>query len=61
MKDSPAIIALINWPGFIMVLNTLIPISLYISVEMIRLGQSFLIKWDVNMYCKETDTPAVAR
>jgi len=59
--ESPALIALINWPGFIMVLNTLIPISLYISVEFIRLGQSLLIKWDIHLYHKETDTPAVAR
>eukprot|EP00111_Clytia_hemisphaerica_P006727 TCONS_00019448-protein len=61
MKDSPAIIALMNWPGFVMVLNTLIPISLYISVEVIRLGQSFLIDWDLNLYYEENDTPAKAR
>lgn len=31
------------------------------SVEIIRLGQSFLINWDVEMYHEETDTPALAR
>ncbi len=31
------------------------------SVEVIRLGQSKLIDWDIGMYHKETDTPAVAR
>ena len=61
MKDSPGFIAVINWPGFIMVLNTLIPISLYISVEIIRLGQSWLIDWDQHLYYEENDTPAVAR
>lgn len=61
MKNSPALIALINWPGFIMVLNTLIPISLYISIEIIRLGQSLLIGWDRKLYYEENDTPAVAR
>lgn len=61
MKDSPALIAVINWPGFIMVLNTLIPISLYISIEVIRLGQSWLVNWDLNLYHSETNTPALAR
>ena len=37
------------------------PISLYVSVEIIRLGQSFLINWDLAMYHRETDTPAQAR
>ncbi|XP_065672695.1 phospholipid-transporting ATPase ID isoform X3 [Hydra vulgaris] len=60
-KNSPALIALINWPGFVMVLNTLIPISLYISVELIRLGQSLLISNDIELYDEGTDTPAIAR
>eukprot|EP00794_Sanderia_malayensis_P010085 gene10085-11115_t len=60
-KNSPALIALFHWPAFIMVLNTLIPISLYISIEIIRFGQSLLINWDLQMYHKQTDTPAVAR
>lgn len=30
-------------------------------MEIIRLGQSFLIDWDVNMFHEETNTPAVAR
>ena len=31
------------------------------SVEVIRLGLSFLINWDVNMYYETNDLPAVAR
>ena len=60
-KDSPGLIALYHFPGFIMVLNTLIPISLYISVEVIRLGHSLMINWDIKMYHEETDSPAQAR
>jgi P-type E1-E2 ATPase len=30
-------------------------------VEVIRLGQSWLIDWDVKMYHKTTNTPAQAR
>ncbi|KAJ7385268.1 Phospholipid-transporting ATPase ID [Desmophyllum pertusum] len=60
-SDSVVVIGIVHWPSFIMVLNTLIPISLYISVEVIRLGQSLWINWDINMYYEKKDTPAVAR
>ncbi|CAL8326744.1 unnamed protein product [Boreogadus saida] len=47
--------------GYIIVLNTMVPISLYVSVEIIRLGQSKFINWDLQMYYAEKDTPAKAR
>ncbi|KAG7235609.1 hypothetical protein INR49_002419 [Caranx melampygus] len=47
--------------GYIIVLNTMVPISLYVSVEVIRLGQSKFINWDLQMYFSEKDTPAKAR
>ena len=40
----------------------LIPISLYISVEFVKIIQAFVfINLDRKMYCAETDTPAAAR
>ncbi|XP_059213903.1 phospholipid-transporting ATPase IC [Centropristis striata] len=47
--------------GYIIVLNTMVPISLYVSVEVIRLGQSKFINWDLQMYFSDKDTPAKAR
>uniref|UniRef100_H2RJD7 Phospholipid-transporting ATPase n=1 Tax=Takifugu rubripes TaxID=31033 RepID=H2RJD7_TAKRU len=47
--------------GYIIVLNTMVPISLYVSVEVIRLGQSKFINWDLQMYFADKDTPAKAR
>ncbi|XP_078530991.1 phospholipid-transporting ATPase IC isoform X2 [Lissotriton helveticus] len=47
--------------GYIIVLNTMVPISLYVSVEVIRLGQSYFINWDLQMYYTPKDTPAKAR
>ena len=47
--------------SYIIILNTLVPISLYVSVEIIRLGQSFFINWDRQMYYSPKDTPALAR
>ena len=53
--------AALHFVTFIILYNTLIPISLYVSVEIIRMGQSWLIDWDVQMWDATTDTPAVAR
>ncbi|KAJ8402123.1 hypothetical protein AAFF_G00373580 [Aldrovandia affinis] len=47
--------------GYIIVLNTMVPISLYVSVEVIRLGQSKFINWDLQMYYADKDTAAKAR
>lgn len=40
----------------------LIPISLYISIEFVKILQAFVfINLDIEMYCGESDTPASAR
>lgn len=45
--------------GFVIAFNTLIPLSLYVSLEIIKLGQLYLLH-DVEMYDPVTDTPMVA-
>jgi phospholipid-translocating ATPase len=55
------IIALLIFFSYAIVLNTVVPISLYVSVEVIRLAQSFLINWDQQMFDERTQTPAKAR
>nr|XP_040228967.2 phospholipid-transporting ATPase ID isoform X7 [Anopheles coluzzii] len=47
--------------SYAIVLNTVVPISLYVSVEVIRFAQSFLINWDEKMYYDKTKTHAKAR
>lgn len=47
--------------SYVIVLNTVVPISLYVSVEIIRLGNSYFIDWDRKMYYPKNDTPAQAR
>uniref|UniRef100_A0A8C4L2R7 Phospholipid-transporting ATPase n=1 Tax=Equus asinus asinus TaxID=83772 RepID=A0A8C4L2R7_EQUAS len=59
--STPSYSGFLNFWGYIIVLNTLVPISLYVSVEVIRLGQSYFINWDLQMYYPEKDTPAKAR
>ncbi|CAL5188826.1 unnamed protein product [Lathyrus oleraceus] len=47
---------------FITLYSTIIPISLYVSIEMIKFIQSTrFINNDLHMYHYETDTPALAR
>ncbi|KAI1905184.1 hypothetical protein AGOR_G00013520 [Albula goreensis] len=53
--------AFLTFWSYVIILNTVVPISLYVSVEIIRLGNSFYIDWDRKMYHSRTDTPAEAR
>ncbi|KAI4821411.1 hypothetical protein KUCAC02_029345, partial [Chaenocephalus aceratus] len=53
--------AFLTFWSYVIILNTVVPISLYVSVEIIRLGNSFYIDWDRKMYYSRSDTPAEAR
>jgi len=50
-------IAFLQFFSYIILLNTVVPISLYISVEVIRFVHSQWINHDVKMYYEPTDTP----
>ncbi|CAG5116517.1 unnamed protein product, partial [Candidula unifasciata] len=61
-KEQGAVtIAVLVFLSYIIILNTVVPISLYVSVEIIRLAHSLWINWDVKMYYDKKDTPAKAR
>jgi len=47
--------------SYIILLNTVVPISLYISIEFIRLVQSKLIDWGNRMYYEPNNVQAQAR
>lgn len=44
--------------GFVILYNTLIPLSLYVSLEIVKIGQVYLMG-DVEMYDPVSDTPMV--
>jgi len=46
---------------FVTLLSNFIPLSVYVSVEIITVMMMLYIGWDLNMYHEESDTPAVAR
>ncbi|CAL8317992.1 unnamed protein product, partial [Lota lota] len=58
---SAGLSAFLTFWSYVIILNTVVPISLYVSVEIIRLGNSFYIDWDRKMYYPRSDTPAQAR
>ncbi|KAF4088517.1 hypothetical protein AMELA_G00082980 [Ameiurus melas] len=53
--------AFLSFWSYVIILNTVVPISLYVSVEVIRLGHSYFINWDRRMFCSRSNTAAEAR
>jgi phospholipid-translocating ATPase len=47
--------------SFIILFNTMIPLALYVSMEIIKLVQMLMLQWDVDLYHEESDTPCEAR
>ncbi|XP_075960514.1 phospholipid-transporting ATPase ID-like [Anarhichas minor] len=60
-ENNAGLSAFLTFWSYVIILNTVVPISLYVSVEIIRLGNSFYIDWDRKMYYSRNDTPAEAR
>ncbi|KAK1175318.1 putative phospholipid-transporting ATPase IA isoform X3 [Acipenser oxyrinchus oxyrinchus] len=48
----------LNFLTFIILFNNLIPISLLVTLEVIKFIQAFFINWDVDMHYEVTNTPA---
>lgn len=55
------ITAILTFFSYLIVLNTVVPISLYVSVEVIRYCQSLLIDFDEKMFYSPKDAYAKAR
>ncbi|KAK5867217.1 hypothetical protein PBY51_011730 [Eleginops maclovinus] len=60
-QSSAVFSGFLTFWSYIIILNTVMPISLYVSVEVLRLGHSYFINWDQRMYHSQTDTAAEAR
>jgi len=60
--EKPGIVGFLNFLTLLTLYATNIPISLYVSIEVIKFSQAtFIINKDRNMYHEESDTPALAR
>ncbi|XP_036891890.1 phospholipid-transporting ATPase FetA-like isoform X3 [Sturnira hondurensis] len=58
--SSSVVSAIFVFWSYFIILNTMVPISLYVSVEIIRLGNSWYINWDQKMFYALKNTPAQA-
>ncbi|XP_064017828.1 phospholipid-transporting ATPase VB isoform X2 [Pogoniulus pusillus] len=58
---SPALAGFYMFLTMIILLQVLIPISLYVSIELVKLGQVFLIHNDIDLYDEEADLPIQCR
>ncbi|XP_059453929.1 putative phospholipid-transporting ATPase 9 [Corylus avellana] len=59
-KKAPAA-AILHFLTAVMLYSYLIPISLYVSIEIVKVLQSVFINQDLHMYYEEGDKPARAR
>lgn len=50
-----------QWLVFFILYNNFIPISLYVTIEMVNLGQAMMIGNDLEMYEEDLDCPCMAR
>ncbi|KAI9019832.1 aminophospholipid-transporting P-type ATPase [Hyaloraphidium curvatum] len=51
----------LNILTYVILFNNLIPISLMVTMEVVKFVHALFINWDLDMYYEETDAPAVAR
>uniref|UniRef100_A0A672UBM9 Phospholipid-transporting ATPase n=1 Tax=Strigops habroptila TaxID=2489341 RepID=A0A672UBM9_STRHB len=51
----------LNFLTFIILFNNLIPISLLVTLEVVKFVQAYFINWDIDMHYEPTDTAAMAR
>uniref|UniRef100_A0A8B9KZG7 Phospholipid-transporting ATPase n=1 Tax=Astyanax mexicanus TaxID=7994 RepID=A0A8B9KZG7_ASTMX len=58
---SPAYRGFLNFWGYIILLSPAMPISLYITFELIHVVHCLQIGWDIKMYWEENEKPAQAR
>uniref|UniRef100_A0A0C3SL24 Phospholipid-transporting ATPase n=1 Tax=Guillardia theta (strain CCMP2712) TaxID=905079 RepID=A0A0C3SL24_GUITC len=59
--QKPGTTGFLSFFSFLILLSLLVPISLYVSVEMVKLVISILISSDREMYAEEDDIPSKAR
>eukprot|EP00163_Fabomonas_tropica_P014186 TRINITY_DN2587_c0_g3_i1.p1 TRINITY_DN2587_c0_g3~~TRINITY_DN2587_c0_g3_i1.p1 ORF type:complete len:1153 (+),score=165.86 TRINITY_DN2587_c0_g3_i1:130-3588(+) len=60
-RGEPPIVGTLGFFTFLILYNTMIPISLYVSMELVKVVQAFWIYADRNMFYALTKTPAMPR
>lgn len=60
-KDNPFLAGVLQFFTSIVLYGYFVPISLYVSMEIVKVVQAIFINMDVCMYYEETDKPSSAR
>lgn len=50
-----------RWGTWILIFTNFVPISLLVTLEMIKYVQAMFISWDIDLYCTKTNTPAIVQ
>uniref|UniRef100_UPI00398F553A phospholipid-transporting ATPase IC-like n=1 Tax=Pristiophorus japonicus TaxID=55135 RepID=UPI00398F553A len=58
---SPGYQGFVSFWGYVIIINSILPMSLYVTFELLHVAQSCFINWDIKMYYAKSDTPAKAR
>jgi len=61
VKRSDSSTMLVIFLSYIILINAMIPISLYVTLEVVRVFQALFVHWDAEMYHQETNTSANSR
>lgn len=56
---NPVTQILQDYFSFLILFNYLIPISLYVTIEMHKFIGSFFMEWDIELYDAETNQPCI--
>ena len=51
----------LNFITFLILYNSLVPISLYVTMDVVRVMQAKFIQWDLRMYYAPINRPAIAK
>lgn len=49
------------WTSFLIMFNTMLPLSLYVSLEIVKVAQMFMMKEDIDIFDAESDIPMEPR
>ncbi|OCH92242.1 phospholipid-translocating P-type ATPase [Obba rivulosa] len=60
-SDNPHVNGLVTFAFALITFQNIIPISLYISIEVVRTAQALFIYFDREIYYEKTDSPTLAR